>query len=131
MRVKMMMTVISKKNGGKLLYMSEEKLSRFELEFPKKCFPVLLFSYVGPQHRRLFCASLNRRQLVIRQSKLYSLEKNATALLGFFTQMLMSHPVQRAKSTRDKGHKKRGLQDDEELCPSKVRKVSDKQCHKS
>lgn len=116
----------------KLLYMSEESLSRFELEFPKeKCFPILLLSYVRPQHGRLFCASLNRRQLVIRQSKLYSFEKRATAPLDFFSQMLLSQPIQQAKATHEKPHKKRGLQDDKESRPSKVRKVSDKQCQRS
>lgn len=65
--------------------MSEEELLNLNLNSQKKkCFPILLLSYVGPQHGRLFYASLNHRQLVIRQSKLYSSEKKATAPLDFF-----------------------------------------------
>jgi hypothetical protein len=56
-------------------------------------FPVILLSYVGPQHGRIIYAYMDRQRLVICQSKLYSFEKQETAPLNLFTRMLLSRPL--------------------------------------
>lgn len=56
-------------------------------------FPVLLFSFVGPQHARILCASMYQKQLRIRMSKLYSFERKDEAPLDLFTSWLFSDPV--------------------------------------
>ncbi|PKY00582.1 hypothetical protein P168DRAFT_285258 [Aspergillus campestris IBT 28561] len=73
---------------------SEEKIHELKREFPmEQRFPVLLLSFVGPQHGRLFYACMDRRRLVIRQSRLYSFEDNATAPLDLFARMFLSRPL--------------------------------------
>ena len=57
---------------GKLLFPGEKK------------FPVLMLSFVGPQHGRIFYACLDGGHLVIRQSKLYSFECKADAPIETF-----------------------------------------------
>jgi hypothetical protein len=56
-------------------------------------FPVILLSYVGPQHGRIIYSYMNRHRLVICQSKLYSFEREETAPLNLFTRMLLSRPL--------------------------------------
>lgn len=56
-------------------------------------FPVILLSYVGPQHGRIIYAYMDRQRLVICQSKLYSFEKQETAPLNLFSRMLLSRPL--------------------------------------
>jgi len=66
------------------MILSREELFCYDLTFPKeKCFPVLLLSYIGPQHGRLFCASLDGKQFVTKQSRIYSFETRAIAPLEF------------------------------------------------
>lgn len=109
--------------------MSEEELSCYDLTFPKeKCFPVLLLSYIGLQHGRLFCASLNGKHLVIRQSGIYSFETKAIAPLDFFSRVLLSRPVLNGNAhdcgSHGKAQKKRDPQDDIEPLRYKTRRVT-------
>ncbi|OJJ51357.1 hypothetical protein ASPZODRAFT_163206 [Penicilliopsis zonata CBS 506.65] len=68
--------------------------SDFELAFPdEEHFPVLMLSYVGPQHGRLFYAYMDGKQLIIQQSKLYGFEKKSTAPVELFARMLLSRPL--------------------------------------
>jgi hypothetical protein len=80
-----------------LFDMGEEELeetSRKSPAFPnEQKFPLLLFSFMGPQHARILCASMNQRQLIIRMSKLYSFERKEEAPLELFTSWLFSHPA--------------------------------------
>lgn len=71
------------------------KLRHYEHVFvEEEHFPVLLLSFVGPQHGRLFYASVDGgKKLVIRQSKLYSFEKKKNAPLDFFSRILLSRPL--------------------------------------
>lgn len=55
-------------------------------------FPVILLSYVGPQHGRIIYAYMDRHRLVICQSRLYSFEKRETAPVELFTRLLLSRP---------------------------------------
>lgn len=73
----------------------EEYISRqFRHAFPmEKGFPVLILSYVGPQHARFLYAYMERRQLVIRLSRLYKFERKATAPLDLFARVLLSRPL--------------------------------------
>ncbi|OGM40374.1 hypothetical protein ABOM_010592 [Aspergillus bombycis] len=56
-------------------------------------FPLLLFSFVGPQHARILCASMDQTQLIVRMSKLYSFERKEEAPLELFTSWLFSRSV--------------------------------------
>lgn len=75
-----------------------EELSDFPLEFPKEeMFPVVIFSFLGPEHGRIFYACMSGEQLVIRQSKLFKEEKSALfdrALFDLFARVLLSRPLQ-------------------------------------
>lgn len=74
--------------------MSNKQLADYELLFPnKKHFPVLILSSVGPQHGRSLHVCLGEERLVIRQSKLYSFECQATAPLDLFARFLLSRPL--------------------------------------
>ncbi|PKY01541.1 hypothetical protein P168DRAFT_51307 [Aspergillus campestris IBT 28561] len=78
-----------------LFHKSEEELNSMPLEFAtERRFPVLILSFVGPQHGRLFYACMDGERLVIRQSKNYSFEKTDTALWDFFARFLMSRPME-------------------------------------
>lgn len=71
-----------------------EETSRKSPAFPnEQKFPLLLSSFVGPQHARVLCASMNQRQLILRMSKLYSFERKAEAPLELFTSWLFSRPA--------------------------------------
>lgn len=71
-----------------------EDLSKKSPAFPdEQKFPVLLVSFVGPQHARLLCASLNTNLLVIHLSKLYSFEREQDAPLDLFMSWLFARPV--------------------------------------
>jgi hypothetical protein len=52
-----------------------------------------MISLLGPQHGRLFYACMNDGDLVIRQSRLFSFEKKATAPWDFFTRVIISRPL--------------------------------------
>ncbi|KAB8273671.1 hypothetical protein BDV30DRAFT_238448 [Aspergillus minisclerotigenes] len=70
-----------------------EKICRKIPAFPnEQTFPVLLFSFVGPQHARILCASMNQRQLIVRMSRLYSFERKEEAPLDLFTSWLFFAP---------------------------------------
>ena len=72
----------------------EEELLCLPREFSaENHFPVLMLSYLGPQHGRLFYACMNGKELTIRQSRLYSFESEQIAPIAFFTRMLLSSPL--------------------------------------
>lgn len=56
-------------------------------------FPVLMVSFLGPQHGRMFYASMDGGKLVIQQSRLYSFEKKNTAPWDIFTCWLLGRPL--------------------------------------
>ncbi|KAF3392135.1 hypothetical protein DPV78_010721 [Talaromyces pinophilus] len=56
---------------------SPSNLAKYDFEFPDELnFPVLLLSYFGPQHGRLFYAYVVKDRLKIWQSRLYSFEQS-------------------------------------------------------
>ncbi|PYI07797.1 hypothetical protein BO78DRAFT_406325 [Aspergillus sclerotiicarbonarius CBS 121057] len=56
-------------------------------------FPVLQISFLGPQHARVLYACMDRGHIVIRQSKLYSFERDDEAPLDLFIRILASKPL--------------------------------------
>ncbi|GAA92061.1 hypothetical protein AKAW_10175 [Aspergillus luchuensis IFO 4308] len=73
-----------------------EDLSQKSPAFPdEQKFPVLLVSFVGPQHARLLCASMYTHALIIHVSKLYSFEREQDAPLDLFISWLRSRPRRR------------------------------------
>lgn len=52
-----------------------------------------MVSIVGPQHARIYYACMSGRQLIIRQSRLYSFMEEVMAPLHLFACMLLSHPL--------------------------------------
>ncbi|KAF9894866.1 hypothetical protein FE257_004487 [Aspergillus nanangensis] len=65
-------------------------------------FPVLLISCQGPQHARILYSCMGGDTLVIRQSKLYSFEKQITAPWDLFTRWMLSHPKKETYGQVDK-----------------------------
>jgi len=59
----------------------------------EKIFPVLMLSFLGPQHARVFYARMNGNELVIGQSKLYSFERKNDANIELFARLLLSTPI--------------------------------------
>ncbi|KAI9038873.1 uncharacterized protein KD926_010206 [Aspergillus affinis] len=59
-------------------------------------FPILLLSFLRPQHGRVFYACMDDDELVIRQSRLYSFERLATAPFDLFTRLFLSQPLSTA-----------------------------------
>lgn len=85
-----------------------EKLRNYKRRFPKENrFPVLMLSYVGPQHGKLFYACMNGQQLVVWQSKLYSFECRATVPLDLFARFLLSSPLREAPAAQGQTKKRR------------------------
>ncbi|KAG2418867.1 hypothetical protein HFD88_001969 [Aspergillus terreus] len=69
-------------------------LENYDLAFDEESeFPVLMVSFLGPQHARLFYAHMEGITLVIRQSKLYSFERRETAPWDLFARWVLSMPV--------------------------------------
>ncbi|OJJ95122.1 hypothetical protein ASPACDRAFT_64722 [Aspergillus aculeatus ATCC 16872] len=58
-------------------------------------FPVLFLSAVAPRHARIFYGCMEGRQLVIRQSKLYSFVRVADAPIELFASLRLSRPLVR------------------------------------
>ncbi|KAK1148459.1 hypothetical protein N8T08_009464 [Aspergillus melleus] len=56
-------------------------------------FPILLLSFLGPQHGRVFYACMDGDQLVIRQSRLYDFRKLESAPFDLFSRLLLSQPL--------------------------------------
>jgi hypothetical protein len=52
-----------------------------------------MVSVVGPQHARILYACMDGRDMVIRQSKLYSFEKRLAAPWDLFARILLSSPL--------------------------------------
>ncbi|PYI11707.1 hypothetical protein BO78DRAFT_382375 [Aspergillus sclerotiicarbonarius CBS 121057] len=72
----------------------EREKQGYDFVFPEeRIFPVLLLSYVGPQHGRIFYACLEGLQVKIYQSRLYRFEKQNDAPVELFTKFLMSSPI--------------------------------------
>ena len=72
----------------------EELSSSYDLSFPsEENFPVLLLSFVGPYHGRLFQAYMDNGTLHIFQSKQYSFRDEKTSPLDFFGRYLLSRPI--------------------------------------
>jgi hypothetical protein len=53
-----------------------------------------MVSLVGPQHGRIYYACMDRFNVVIRQSPLFSFEKRETGPWDFFAKILLSYPLQ-------------------------------------
>ncbi|KAL2824419.1 hypothetical protein BDW59DRAFT_147628 [Aspergillus cavernicola] len=71
-----------------------QELPESELRFrTEKRFPVLMVSVVGPQHARIYYACMAGQELIIRQSELYSFEKQDIDLLNYFSCVLLSSPL--------------------------------------
>ncbi|OJJ32421.1 hypothetical protein ASPWEDRAFT_44534 [Aspergillus wentii DTO 134E9] len=69
----------------------EELPGQYEFQDEKR-FPVLMTSFLGPQHGRIFYACMDGEKLIIRQSRLYSFEKKESAPWDFFSRILLSSP---------------------------------------
>ncbi|ODM21976.1 hypothetical protein SI65_02820 [Aspergillus cristatus] len=64
-----------------------------ERRFPDEVhFPVLLLSFVVSQHGRMLYPCMDVERMVIRQSRLYSFEREESALLDLFARFLLSLP---------------------------------------
>ncbi|KAI9374573.1 hypothetical protein BJX61DRAFT_540697 [Aspergillus egyptiacus] len=73
---------------------SDAPLNEEDLLFKDECrFPVLMLSFVGPQHGRLTYACMSGTDLIIRQSKLYSFIDAQSAPLRLFACALLSKPL--------------------------------------
>ncbi|GAD95305.1 acetyltransferase, GNAT family family [Paecilomyces variotii No. 5] len=59
----------------------------------EKIFPVLMLSFLGPQHARVFYARMKDGEVIIGQSKLYSFEKKDDANIELFARLLLSTPI--------------------------------------
>ncbi|KAK1144142.1 hypothetical protein N8T08_005804 [Aspergillus melleus] len=53
-------------------------------------FPVLMLSFLAPQHARIFYGCMDGGRLFIMQSKLYSFERKADATVKLFARLLLS-----------------------------------------
>jgi len=53
-------------------------------------FPVLLLSFVGPQHGRMFYTCMDGELMLIRQSRLYSFGREESVPLDLFARFLLS-----------------------------------------
>lgn len=74
-------------------YILKEELGN-RLAFPQeKRFPVVMLSFMGPQHGRILYAFMDGEQLVLRQSRLFSFERKANAPFALFQRILLSHPI--------------------------------------
>ncbi|KAL1987892.1 hypothetical protein VTN96DRAFT_1876 [Rasamsonia emersonii] len=60
--------------------------------------PVLLFSYMGPQHGRILQGHFDGDNLVVRYSKLYDFRKKNNYVVKLFTQWLLCHPTGNTKA---------------------------------
>ncbi|KAL5338921.1 hypothetical protein BJX70DRAFT_179811 [Aspergillus crustosus] len=56
-------------------------------------FPVLMLSFMGPQHGRIIYACMSGRQLVLRMSRLYSFIDGRSAPVKLFACALLSKPL--------------------------------------
>ncbi|QMW36010.1 hypothetical protein F9C07_1954468 [Aspergillus flavus] len=69
------------------------KIAQYDLQFPEVHFPVMLISFVDPQHGRIFCGYMNGGELIIHQSKLYSFERKESAPFDLFASFALSQPA--------------------------------------
>lgn len=77
---------------------SEElQLEKLPREFAsERRFPVMMFSYLGSQHARIYYACMDGEQLVIQQSTLYNFQRRNEALLDLFARIMLSQPLEEA-----------------------------------
>ncbi|KAJ9197747.1 hypothetical protein DTO164E3_5601 [Paecilomyces variotii] len=61
----------------------------------EKTFPILMLSFLGPQHARVFYARIKDDEVIIGQSKLYSFERKDNANIELFARLLLSAPARR------------------------------------
>ena len=81
--------VDSETEKWRLMENDGEGTEEYPYLFPnEEYFPVLLFSFVLPQHARILTACIVQEKLVIRQSKLYSFEWKKSAPIEFFSSPL-------------------------------------------
>ncbi|RWQ95356.1 hypothetical protein C8Q69DRAFT_444274 [Paecilomyces variotii] len=59
----------------------------------EKTFPILMLSFLGPQHARVFYARIKDDEVIIGQSKLYSFERKDNANIELFARLLLSAPA--------------------------------------
>lgn len=72
----------------------EAHLTKHGHQFARETrFPVLMLSFVGPQHGRIFYACMDGQKLVIRQSDLCSFERTDHAFFDLFSRLLLSKPL--------------------------------------
>ncbi|KAL1886416.1 hypothetical protein Plec18167_000346 [Paecilomyces lecythidis] len=76
-----------------LFEMDEQKLPDNRVFKDEKTFPVLMLSFLGPQHARVFYARMKNDEVIIGQSELYSFERKNTANIELFARLLLSTPV--------------------------------------
>ncbi|PYI13651.1 hypothetical protein BO99DRAFT_447513 [Aspergillus violaceofuscus CBS 115571] len=75
--------------------LEDEARQAYPFLFPDEdTFPVLYLSAVGLRHARIFYGCKEGRQLVIKQSKLYSFVRVAEALAELFASLRLSRPVE-------------------------------------
>ncbi|KUL85577.1 hypothetical protein ZTR_08044 [Talaromyces verruculosus] len=73
---------------------SPSNLAKYDFEFPdEQNFPVLLLSYIGPQHGRFFYAYMVKDRLKIWQSRLYTFEQEKQSPINLCTRIHLSRPV--------------------------------------
>ncbi|RAK90950.1 hypothetical protein BO79DRAFT_226709 [Aspergillus costaricaensis CBS 115574] len=87
--------VDSETEKWRLMENDGEGTEEYPYLFPnEEYFPVLLFSFVLPQHARILTACIVQEKLVSRQSKLYSFEWKKSAPIDFFLRLYLSRPLE-------------------------------------
>ncbi|KAJ9203900.1 hypothetical protein DTO166G4_6874 [Paecilomyces variotii] len=84
---------VSPEEWESLFELEEEELPDKRVFRNEKIFPVLMLSFLGPQHARVFYARMNGKELIIGQSKLYSFERKNVANIELFARLLLSTPI--------------------------------------
>ncbi|KAL2215051.1 hypothetical protein M432DRAFT_643017 [Thermoascus aurantiacus ATCC 26904] len=69
------------------------RLVSFSSHKRHRVIPVMVQSFMGPQHGRILQAHFDGRNLVIRKSQLYDLTKKDDAVIDLFLQQRMNEPV--------------------------------------
>ena len=76
------------------LFNTPEEITQHKLKFPNEVhFPVIVLSFLGPQHGRIFHGQMEDGELIIRQSRLYSFEHMESAPFDLFASIALSKPL--------------------------------------